>query len=83
MYLENPEWNLSAAHGLDITLYDTKPLEDGDIITLDANPSIKLKVMHVPGHTEDSVAYELEGSGIVFVGDTVYDGGPGITIFPT
>ena len=83
MYLENPELNLSASHGMDITLYDAKPLEDGDIVMLDANPSIKLKVMHVPGHTEDSVAYELEGADIVFVGDTVYDGGPGLTIFPT
>ena len=83
MYLENPELNLSASHGMDITLYDTKLLEDGNVVALDANPSIKLKVMHVPGHTEDSVAYELEGTDIVFVGDTVYDGGPGLTIFPT
>ena len=83
MYLEDPELNLSASHGMDITLSGTEPLSDGDVVSLAANPSIQLKVMHVPGHTEDSVAYALEGADIVFVGDTVYDGGPGLTIFPT
>ena len=83
MYLEDPVLNLSASHGMDITLSGTEPLGDGDVIELKANPSIKLNVLHVPGHTEDSVAYVLDGTAIVFVGDTVYDGGPGLTIFPT
>lgn len=83
MYLEDPKLNLSASHGMFITLYDTEPLDDGDIVVMESNPSIRIEVVHTPGHTEDSVCYELEGSGLVFVGDTVYDGGPGLTIFPT
>lgn len=83
MYLEDPQLNLSASHGLDITLDGTYALADGDVVTLDSAPDIRLEVMHVPGHTNDSVAYKLNGTNIVFVGDTVYDGGPGLTIFPT
>lgn len=82
-YLEDPYLNLSASHGMDIRLYDTNPLQDGDHVALDASPAVGVDVLHVPGHTEDSVAYVLPDAGVAFVGDTVYEGGPGLTIFPT
>lgn len=83
MYLEDPNLNLSASHGMNITLYDTEPLKNGDRIALDAAPDVAVTVLHTPGHTDDSVVYVLDGANIAFVGDTVYEGGPGLTIFPT
>lgn len=82
-YLLNPELNLSAEYGLDIVLPGTQKFRDGDVIALDANPEAKLRVMYVPGHTDDSVAFLDEKDGVAFVGDTVYQGGPGLTVFPT
>jgi glyoxylase-like metal-dependent hydrolase (beta-lactamase superfamily II) len=34
--------------------------------------SISVEIMHVPGHTPDSVAYNIPSHGIVFVGDTIF-----------
>ena len=82
-YLEDPRLNLSADHGWDITLTGTLPLEDGDTVTLDDAPDVALSVLHVPGHTEDSLVYVLDGTNAAFVGDVVYEGGPGLTVFPT
>lgn len=82
-YLEDAYLNLSASHGYDITLSGTHPLSDGDVVSIEANPDVRLRVLSVPGHTEDSLVYVLDGSGIAFVGDVVYEGGPGLTVFPT
>ena len=82
-YLEDTMLNLSADHGLDITLYDTEPLKEGDRIALDAAPDVAVSVLHTPGHTDDSVVYVFDGEKAAFVGDTVYEGGPGLTVFPT
>lgn len=82
-YLEDPYLNLSASHGFDLTMGGTQPIDDGDTISLDAAPNVRLHAMSAPGHTEDSLVYVLEGSGIAFVGDVVYEGGPGLTVFPT
>lgn len=38
---------------------------------LDLGDGVKIKVHHIPGHTEGSVAYEVAGQGSVFVGDSV------------
>ena len=42
-----------------------------------------LEVLHAPGHTDDSCAFWCEEGGFALVGDTVYEGGPGLTVFPT
>ncbi|MBP3885776.1 MAG: MBL fold metallo-hydrolase [Olsenella sp.] len=81
-YLENPELNLSASHGLDIRVQGVVTFEHGASIPL-ANGKVFLEVAHVPGHTDDSCAFLLRKEGIAFVGDTVYEGGPGLTVFPT
>lgn len=54
-----------------------QPLEDGDVIALGA---ISLKVIHTPGHSEDSICLytEVDGKSILFGGDTCFaEGGHG------
>jgi len=51
-------------------------LEDGDAFTLG---SLRVRVLHVPGHTSGAIAYVVEGDGApaVFTGDTMFLGGCG------
>lgn len=81
-FLADPMLNLSARHGRPMTLRADETVSDGDVVAL-ANGSCALKVLHTPGHTDDSCALYDERLGIALVGDTVYDGGPGLTCFPT
>jgi glyoxylase-like metal-dependent hydrolase (beta-lactamase superfamily II) len=53
-------------------------LADGDVI--DGGPGIKLRVVHLPGHTLGSVGFFWEEEGILFSGDSVgglHDAGAG------
>ena len=81
-YLLDAMLNLSAEHGRNITVGDTLKFADGDRIPL-AGGRAALEVLHVPGHTEDSCAFYCADAGVALVGDTVYEGGPGLTVFPT
>lgn len=81
-YLLDPVLNLSAGHGRAITLAGTSGLSDGDRISVGGIGGA-LEVIHIPGHTDDSCAYLCEAGGFALVGDTVYEGGPGLTVFPT
>lgn len=81
-YLLDPVLNLSAEHGRCVVVPDTVKFGDGDRIALSGG-SVALDVAHVPGHTDDSCAFLCEGAGFALVGDTVYGGGPGLTVFPT
>ena len=81
-YLVDPQLNLSAMHGLDVRVPDVLPVRDGDRVSV-AGGAVVFDVLHVPGHTYDSVALHLASEGGAFGGDTVYDGGPGLTMFPT
>lgn len=51
-------------------------LADGDSFTLG---SLKVRVLHVPGHTTGAIAYVVEGDGApaVFTGDTLFLAGCG------
>ncbi len=50
-------------------------LKDGEILTVGG---ARLQVLHTPGHTPGGVSiYDNEGA--VFVGDTLFQGGPGAT----
>lgn len=55
--------------GRDISLKADKLLSDGDEI---AFGSIKLKVMHTPGHSKGSVCFISENPRIIFSGDTIF-----------
>lgn len=81
-YLLDPALNLSAEHGRSVTVADTAKFADGDRIALSGG-NLALDALHVPGHTDDSCAFFCEEGGFAIVGDTVYEGGPGLTVFPT
>jgi glyoxylase-like metal-dependent hydrolase (beta-lactamase superfamily II) len=49
----------------------------GDDDELDINGRFSLRVLHTPGHSPGAVC--LVGAGIVFSGDTLFQGGPGAT----
>lgn len=81
-YLSDPYKNLSAVFGEPFTVEGASYLKDGDEISLAAAPETKLKVLHTPGHTKDSVVYYDAANGIAFTGDTVFRGSTGRTDFP-
>jgi glyoxylase-like metal-dependent hydrolase (beta-lactamase superfamily II) len=53
-------------------------LEDESIIEVGR---LRLKTMLTPGHTPGSMCFLVEGSPILFSGDTLFPGGPGNTSF--
>jgi glyoxylase-like metal-dependent hydrolase (beta-lactamase superfamily II) len=62
-----------AAYRTSIAYFD-KPLQDKDLLTIGA---LKVRVLHTPGHTDDSVCYYCEDW--LFTGDTLYVGKVGGT----
>lgn len=38
-----------------------------------------LEVIHTPGHAPGAVCFYAPGLGVVFTGDTLFNGGPGAT----
>lgn len=63
----------------DFTLEDDAVIEVG---------RLRLRTIHTPGHTPGSMCLLLEGSPVLFSGDTLFPGGPGNTAtdlgdFPT
>lgn len=49
----------------------TQLLNEGDLIDLGGR---RLRVLHLPGHSPDSISLFEESSGILFSGDAIYDG---------
>jgi glyoxylase-like metal-dependent hydrolase (beta-lactamase superfamily II) len=54
-------------------------LEDDSVITVGR---LRLRTIHTPGHTPGSMCFALEGSPLLFSGDTLFPGGPGATRGP-
>ncbi|MBD5300675.1 MAG: MBL fold metallo-hydrolase [Duncaniella sp.] len=81
-YLTDPYLNLSANSGEPMTVPHYEELYDGEIIRLKAHSAFWLKVIHTPGHTPGSVTFYSPDAGAAFVGDTLYQHGPGLTNFP-
>lgn len=81
-YLTDPFLNLSGNSGRAITVPHYEELYDGEIIRLKANSGFYLKVIHTPGHTPGSVTYYSPQERAAFVGDLLYQHGPGLTDFP-
>lgn len=52
------------------------PLRDGQVIVVG---DTKLTVLHTPGHSPGSVCLYAAALGVVFSGDTLFEGGPGAT----
>ena len=81
-YLADPYLNLSGNSGQSITVSHYEEMYDGEIIRLKANSEFYLKVIHTPGHTPGSVTYYSPKERAAFVGDLLYQHGPGLTDFP-
>jgi hydroxyacylglutathione hydrolase len=79
-YLADPQFNLSGHFGPAIT---TRPADqwmaDEDLITCG---SLHLRVLATPGHTTGGVSYLDEEEGVLFCGDTLFQGSIGRTDFP-
>src|SRR5688500_5533842 len=43
---------------------------------------VRLRTSHTPGHTPGSMCFLVEGSPVLFSGDTLFPGGVGNTTFP-
>ncbi|MFX4271876.1 MBL fold metallo-hydrolase [Propionibacteriaceae bacterium Y1685] len=59
--------------------HDTKPdgdLRDGQEITI---ADTTVRVLHTPGHAPGAVCLYVPDLGVVFTGDTLFNGGPGAT----
>ena len=73
--LPNPTWRHD--------LFATDFVADGDEILLgQGEETLKLQVIHTPGHTPGSVCYYDQKNGILFSGDTLFKGAEGRTDFP-
>ncbi len=81
-YLTDTRLNLSANSPQPVRVIHYEELYDGEVIRLKANSGFYLKVIHTPGHTPGSVTYYSPGENAAFVGDLLYQHGPGITDFP-
>lgn len=82
MYLTDPYLNLSANSGNPMTVPHYEELRDGETIRLKENSGFYLKVIHTPGHTPGSVTFYSPDERAAFVGDLLYQHGPGLTNFP-
>ena len=54
-------------------------LEDDDVIHVGR---LQLQTVATPGHTPGSMCFYVQGSPVLFSGDTLFPGGPGATKFP-
>ena len=54
-------------------------LEDDSVIEVGA---LRIATIATPGHTPGSMCFSVEGTPLLFSGDTLFPGGPGATKFP-
>jgi len=56
--------------GYDVFIDDAEIIEVGNL---------RLLAIHNPGHTPGSISFKVEGTPLLFTGDTLFPGGPGNT----
>lgn len=78
--LETARGNLSDMIGMNYVLKADRFLKDKEMLTL---AGISMEVLHTPGHTIGGCCYYLKEQGVVFCGDTLFQGSVGRTDFPT
>jgi glyoxylase-like metal-dependent hydrolase (beta-lactamase superfamily II) len=75
-----------AGYEVGITAADASMLPSYDFVLSDEAAidvgHLRLLTIATPGHTEGSMCFRLEGSPVLFSGDTLFPGGPGATKFP-
>jgi glyoxylase-like metal-dependent hydrolase (beta-lactamase superfamily II) len=72
------EVGVTAADAQMLPSYDFV-LEDEAVIPVGR---LRLHTILTPGHTPGSMCFQLQGSPVLFSGDTLFPGGPGATTFP-
>ena len=78
--LIDPDINLSAAFGRAFALDADVWVKDKDVIEY---AGLTFVVYRTPGHTIGSACYYVESEGLLFSGDTLFEGSVGRTDFPT
>ncbi|MDE6309671.1 MAG: MBL fold metallo-hydrolase [Muribaculaceae bacterium] len=81
-YLADTYLNLSGNSGRGITVNHYEEFNGGETIVLSSNSNFYLNVIHTPGHTPGSVTFYSPTEKAAFVGDLLYQHGPGLTHFP-
>lgn len=75
-----------AGYDVGVTADDADMLPSYDFVLDDDEQldvgRLHLHTVHTPGHTPGSICFRLEGSPVLFSGDTLFPGGPGATRFP-
>jgi glyoxylase-like metal-dependent hydrolase (beta-lactamase superfamily II) len=75
-----------AGYDVGVTQADADMLPSYDFVLNDESVievgRLRLHTIATPGHTPGSMSFRLEGSPILFSGDTLFPGGPGATKFP-
>jgi glyoxylase-like metal-dependent hydrolase (beta-lactamase superfamily II) len=75
-----------AGYEVGVTAADASMLPSYDFVLEDASVievgNLRLRTILTPGHTPGSMCFQLEGSPVLFSGDTLFPGGPGATKFP-
>ena len=82
LYLQNPDYNLSAYTSFPIILDKYIAVKDGDTLSLSSSDSLSVKVFETPGHTTDSITFYCDEEKAAFTGDTVFKNSYGRTDFP-
>ena len=74
-----------AGYEVGVTAEDAKMLPSYDFVIEDDSViqvgNVRLHTIHTPGHTPGSMCFLVEGSPVLFSGDTLFPGGPGATKF--
>ena len=75
-----------AGYDVGVTEADAEMLPSYDFVLRDESVievgRLRLHTIATPGHTPGSMCFRLEGSPVLFSGDTLFPGGPGATSFP-
>ncbi|HMK11986.1 MAG TPA: MBL fold metallo-hydrolase [Acidimicrobiales bacterium] len=74
-----------AGYSVGVTAEDAAMLPSYDEVIEDQSViqvgNVRLHTIHTPGHTPGSMCFLVEGSPVLFSGDTLFPGGPGNTSY--
>ncbi|MGM9891715.1 MBL fold metallo-hydrolase [Limosilactobacillus sp.] len=81
-YLQDDDLNLARRNHRRIVIEQhPRLLKDGDQLNL-KEADINFAAIYTPGHSFDSITYYDKENAVAFVGDVLYNDGPGIWQFP-